>query len=110
MASMAAMLDDHSSSQKGFDVMDFLDSILDDGGSGQEADQNQDPGMLLSETSDVPFLSNPWASERKSWAAAYGISFDDADDTSSEASPIFNVRAATPTEEGSEFGSIQLGS
>jgi hypothetical protein len=106
-----ALFDESNSGQNGFDVMDFLDSILNDGVSGeQEGDQNQDQGIMLPEASDVPLLSNPWASERKSRAAAYGISFDDADDESSESSPIFNVRAATylPTEEGPTLGSIPL--
>jgi hypothetical protein len=103
------LLDDRNYSQNGFDVMDFLDSILNDGVSAeQETDQSQDPGMLLPGASDAPLLSNPWASERKSRAAAYGISFDDVDDMSSEASPILNVRAATPTDEGSSFGNIPL--
>ena len=101
-----ALLDNRNTSQNGFDVMDFLDSILNDGGPAEQ--ESEDPGMLLAGGSDAPLLSNPWASEGKSRAAAYGISFDNADDMSSEASPILDVRAATPTDEGSAFGNIPL--
>ena len=89
--------------------MDFLDSILNDGVSTEQGTgQSQDPGMLLAEASDVPLLSNPWATEGKSRAAAYGISFDDVDDRSSEASPVSNVNAAIPTLEGSVISNIPL--
>ena len=106
---MDKILDDPNGSQNGFDVMDFLDSILNDGVSTEQGTgQSQDPGMLLAEASDVPLLSNPWASEGKSRAAAYGISFDDVDDRSSEASPVSNVNATIPTVEGSVISNIPL--
>lgn len=70
----------------GFDVMDFLDGILQDG-SPTEAKPTLDikpsvpatPGRIVVGTagnaSSTPVSANPWA--RESRAAAYGISFDD---------------------------------
>jgi hypothetical protein len=94
-------------SQNGFDVMDFLDSILNDGSAGDtEQDQAAGPGSLLANVSpNVPLVANPWASDggRSSRAAAYGIAFDYGE---GDASPIFGVRASTPTDDG--FGNIPL--
>jgi hypothetical protein len=107
-------IEEPNNSQNGFDVMDFLDSILNDGGPGdQGGDQGENPGLLVPETHDeapgMPLLSNPWATEGKSRAAAYGISFDDADDLSSEGSPILNARAATPSmDDGAAVANIPL--
>ena len=88
----------YNSQNDGFDVMDFLDSILNDGSTGQEeSDKLPMPGDLLSAAShNAPVLANPWASEGKSRAAAYGISFDDSegDTEREESSPVFGVRAS----------------
>jgi hypothetical protein len=48
-------------------------------------------------------LANPWAAEAKSRASAYGISFDEDDDTSSNASPMF------PVPEGNSADGGQVG-
>jgi hypothetical protein len=74
-------------SQNGFDVMDFLDSILNEGGP-LEPDEPMGPSnsgddLIGAARNPAPVLSNPWASEGKSRASAYGISFDDEDDASS---------------------------
>jgi hypothetical protein len=74
------LLNDRDNSRNGFDVMDFLDGILDDGvANEQEGEQSSTPSSLLAGASDVPLTSNPWATEKKSRAAAYGINFDDSD-------------------------------
>ena len=93
----------------GFDVMDFLDSILDEGSAAEEYDAGI-TSTLLTANAAVPVLSNPWASERKSRAAAYGISFDDDadDDQHSDEGPSLTVRAITPTDDSVGFGSIPL--
>jgi hypothetical protein len=105
-----------NNSTDGFDVMDFLDGILNDGNSAEELDAGA-PGVLLSpDAGAVPLLSNPWASEGRSRASAYGISFDDAEDLSAlynndGGSPSFTARAITPTDDESAsggFGSIPL--
>jgi hypothetical protein len=81
--------------QNSFDVMDFLDGILNDGSKAAENDG--EPGSLLAETSVasdaaaalgvdgaslVPIPSNPWAAgaaarDTASRASAYGISIED---------------------------------
>jgi hypothetical protein len=71
----------------GFDVMDFLDGILNDTLPADEDGANSDPGGLLVEAQPVgqnstvlPFSANPWAAldeGHQSRAAAYGISFED---------------------------------
>jgi hypothetical protein len=95
-------------SQNGFDVMDFLDSILNDGSAGDtEQDGAAGPGSLLADVlPNVPLVANPWASDggRSSRAAAYGIAFDYGGE--GDLSPIFGVRASTPTDDG--FGNIPL--
>jgi len=65
----------------GFDVMDFLGSILNESVSEQQAPPlqstfNQDPSLLAGNS---PILSNPWASDGPSRASAYGISFDSSE-------------------------------
>jgi hypothetical protein len=92
----------------GFDVMDFLDSILNESTQEQVA-QTHDTGAVLLPGSS-PILSNPWASEGQSRALAYGISFDRSEgDVSVEAeSPILNVRAAVPVEQQGIVGNIPL--
>jgi hypothetical protein len=73
--------------QNGFDVMEFLDSILNEGGTFDDSEeQNMKEFMIGSASDTTPFRANPWASENKSRAAAYGISFDDDDDSISNGS------------------------
>jgi hypothetical protein len=100
-------------SQNGFDVMDFLDSILNDGSAGDTDQDQAGPGSLLEDVSlNVPLVANPWAFDGgSSRAAAYGIAFDyehseGEDPSHGDASPIFGVRASTPTGDG--FGNIPL--
>lgn len=89
-----------NSSTAGFDVMDFLDGILNDGGSVTDEDAGRnnvipdsiilDPSLVRSQEDDDVVLpnisSNPWAMENvlldniSSRAAAYGISFEDPQD------------------------------
>jgi hypothetical protein len=64
----------------GFDVMDFLDSILEDRSSLKNDEESL--GDLLAENtsgaiSALPVSSDPWATERKSRASAYGINVED---------------------------------
>jgi hypothetical protein len=68
--------------ENGFDVMDFLDGILQDGSPTEaeiEPSAQVTPGQIVVGTagtsSSTPVSANPWA--RESRAAAYGISFDD---------------------------------
>lgn len=84
-----------------FDVMDFLDSILDDGGGSPE-NEVEPPGL------DIPLSNNPWASGTKSRASAYGISFDNSDDGESETSPTFNGPSSIPPEEEIGLGPFPL--
>lgn len=76
--------------ESGFDVMDFLDGILQDGSTTEDEQINElqssvssTPSRIISGnttgTATTPVLANPWASEGKSRASAYGISFDDND-------------------------------
>jgi hypothetical protein len=92
----------------GFDVMDFLDSILNESTQEQAAQTHDTGAVLLPGTS--PILSNPWASEGQSRAAAYGISFERSEgDVSVDAeSPILNARAAVPVEQQGIVGNIPL--
>jgi hypothetical protein len=60
--------------------MDFLDSILEDRSSLQNDEESL--GNLLAENTSgaiaaLPVSSDPWATERKSRAAAYGINVED---------------------------------
>ncbi|KAL3921670.1 MAG: hypothetical protein SGILL_002627 [Bacillariaceae sp.] len=75
-------------SQNGFDVMDFLDSILNEGGPLEEQAPEVLPDngneLIGGTTNPAPVLSNPWASDGKSRASAYGISFDEDDASSSD--------------------------
>merc|ERR1712012_998815 len=86
--------------QSGFDVMDILDGILQDGSNTQEepaveleAPAPGTPSRIVGGTTGNPtitqVLANPWATESKSRAAAYGISFDDDDEN--------NVNSSSPT-------------
>jgi hypothetical protein len=82
-------------SMSDFDVMDFLDGILNEGSTSPE-DEAADSSGIFRETSDqigsggphspsfMPLSSNPWATSttsaeaaHRSRAAAYGISFED---------------------------------
>jgi hypothetical protein len=76
--------------ESGFDVMDFLDGILQDGSTTQDEPVKElepaapgTPSRIVGGTTGnaiTPVLANPWASEGKSRASAYGISFDDEDE------------------------------
>lgn len=81
----------------GFDVMDFLDGILQDGSSAEsepmvetEPSTPGTPGGIVAATagkaSSTPVSANPWA--RESRAAAYGISFDDEEENDKKAPTI----------------------
>lgn len=76
------LLNEVDNSRNGFDVMDFLDSILDDGGGGEhEGEQGLATPGSFPGSSDAPVSLNPWASsEKKSRATAYGIAFDDSEE------------------------------
>ena len=80
--------------ESGFDVMDFLDGILQDGSSADpepvleaEAPAQGPPGLGVAPAgnSSTPVSANPWA--RESRAAAYGISFDDDDENGNTKAP-----------------------
>jgi len=107
--------------ESGFDVMDFLDGILQDGSSGEseptletEPAAHGTPGRIGvgGTTSSTPVSANPWA--RESRAAAYGISFDDDEEGSStKASPpgLEDILKASPMEKvlpGGLGGNIPL--
>ena len=79
--------------ESGFDVMDFLDGILQDGTSTEseptletEPSAQGTSGRIAVATagnvSSTPVSANPWA--RESRAAAYGISFDDEEGNSTK--------------------------
>ena len=83
--------------ESAFDVMDFLDGILQDGSnSNTEVESTLDvepsipgtPRRMVMEaagnTSSTPVSANPWAKESR--AAAYGISFDDEENKSAKSS------------------------
>eukprot|EP00934_Nitzschia_sp_Nitz4_P004998 Nitzschia sp. Nitz4//scaffold14_size191712//27450//35452//NITZ4_001702-RA/size191712-snap-gene-0.126-mRNA-1//1//CDS//3329536864//4988//frame0 len=77
------LLHDSAGRRNGFDVMDFLDSILDDGDGG-EGNNDNTADLLNGDALFQP--NNPWAAESR--ASAYGISMDpSAEDTDSETSP-----------------------
>ena len=79
-----------------FDVMDFLDSILDDVGSDDPHGGVATPSLVVG-AADVPVTSNPWApAKRLSRAAAYGINVDESegvDDSSSTPFPLLTPSA-----------------
>ena len=91
----------------GFNVMDFLDSILDD--PNRELEEDSNPAELTIDTSGIinesnisalPISANPWASSGvSSRAAAYGIAVD-APPTGSEIVQAFF--AASPNRENSD--------
>ena len=91
-------LDGRNEGHNEFDVMDFLDSILTDG--GQSTDSLDEPAGLNLPIQSATVTANPWASEATmttSRASAYGISFDENDNnpsTQDEISPIFGGRAS----------------
>jgi len=86
----------NNDAESGFDVMDFLDGILQDGSNSEddvpaaeiiELSAPGTPSRIIvggtggnatTTTTATPVSANPWA--RESRAAAYGISFDDDDD------------------------------
>ncbi|KAG7360129.1 hypothetical protein IV203_035228 [Nitzschia inconspicua] len=78
--SAPALLNEES--QNGFDVMDFLDSILNEGGPLEDSEEPSVPNALLGSIGNsTPVLANPWASENRSRASAYGIAFNEDDDS-----------------------------
>jgi len=98
--------------QNGFDVMDFLDSILNEGAPLDEPDEQANAGLAPGATlggagNATPILANPWATEGKSRASAYGISFDDDDDNSSDASPMLQALEGSSGERTA--GTVGLG-
>jgi hypothetical protein len=101
----------HESQNDGFDIMDFLDGILNDAGAqDQEPTQSTDPSIRLPE--NPPILPNPWATEGRSRAAAYGIAFENAgwevNDQEEADSPILNVRGDAVSVEEQTTGNIPL--
>lgn len=100
----------------GFNVMDFLDSILNDPKSREEGEQGANgPAELLVETtgtisepvvggtiiSALPLSANPWApSGMSSRAAAYGIAVDDPP---VESGIVHAILAASPNRENSVY-------
>jgi hypothetical protein len=80
-----------------FDVMDFLDSILDDVGSSDEHRVTTVSPSIIAAPAEVPLTSNPWASaKRSSRAAAYGINVDESeggDESSSGPFPLLTPAA-----------------
>jgi hypothetical protein len=85
----------------GFDVMDFLDNILGE----QEPLPKEGPSLgdlLNKDAHDVgaamPVSSDPWATERKSRASAYGIDVDDVAVADSEEDIVYAMlSSAVPT-------------
>lgn len=96
------------SQNDGFDVMDFLDSILNETAQEQAAPTHDTDGGLL--TGSSPILSNPWASEGQSRAAAYGISFEKPETLYSAAAEptIQNLGMAIPVEDQVLAGTLPL--
>ncbi|CAJ1942456.1 unnamed protein product [Cylindrotheca closterium] len=76
-----------TSGDNGFDVMDFLGSILNESVSEQErpleSSFRQDPSLLARNSA---IYSNPWASEGQSRASAYGIAFEAESEASRQSS------------------------
>eukprot|EP00980_Cylindrotheca_fusiformis_P008304 scaffold1736_cov127-Cylindrotheca_fusiformis.AAC.118 len=96
------------SQNNGFDVMDFLDSILNESTPELNVQSLETNGPLLPGSS--PILSNPWASEGQSRAAAYGISFEkpESDDLSDAEPMVHHAGIAAPVEDRSMVGNIPL--
>mmetsp|Transcript_6423 Transcript_6423/g.13793 ORF Transcript_6423/g.13793 Transcript_6423/m.13793 type:complete len:910 (+) Transcript_6423:91-2820(+) len=83
---LPALLDENQ--ENGFDVMDFLDGILQEGAPPENAltleiepptpgTTGNIMGSAIGNPSSTPVSANPWPTESR--AAAYGISFDDED-------------------------------
>jgi hypothetical protein len=101
---------EQTTSMQGFDVMDFLDGILNDSSTPADDDGvNTEPGSLLvAETQSagqsstvLPFsANNPWApgnEGHQSRAAAYGISFEEEMQRSAyQAAANLNLPLLTP--------------
>lgn len=98
---LEALLHNYDETRNEFDVMDFLDSILDDGGS-QDQPSALSPSGLLPGAADAPLMSNPWATEKKSSrAAAYGITVEESeggDDSHSGPFPLLTPAAILMSE------------
>lgn len=108
-----ALLNETTHSQDGFDVMEFLDSILNERAPLDDAREESEvppstAAVVGIGNSITPVLDNPWATEGRSRAAAYGISFDEDDDNSSNGSQIFNVISNSGDEASPGFGRIPL--
>ena len=76
----------HFNSEDGFDIMDFLDGVLNEGSVQPEVPSEQiHDGAALNDVPNPPLVQvplNPWAAgtdgnEFRSRAAAYGINFDE---------------------------------
>jgi hypothetical protein len=100
---------EQTTSMTGFDVMDFLDGILNDSPTGWDDDGvNTDHGSLLAAEAQpagqsstvLPFSANPWAfanEGNQSRAAAYGISFEEEMQRSAyQAAANLNLPLLTP--------------
>eukprot|EP00526_Cylindrotheca_closterium_P004158 CAMPEP_0113639450 /NCGR_PEP_ID=MMETSP0017_2-20120614/20692_1 /TAXON_ID=2856 /ORGANISM="Cylindrotheca closterium" /LENGTH=2345 /DNA_ID=CAMNT_0000550657 /DNA_START=114 /DNA_END=7151 /DNA_ORIENTATION=- /assembly_acc=CAM_ASM_000147 len=82
-----APIDTSAERDNGFDVMDFLGSILNESVPEQEPLEsfNRDPSLLAGNS---PIYSNPWATEGQSRASAYGIAFEPESEASRQSSII----------------------
>jgi len=86
----------------GFDIMDFLDGILNEGSGSADIDGG-DTGGLLAETQlpeqILPFSANPWAVEAEGYqsrAAAYGIAFEEESGRAAEQTEKIDLPLLTP--------------
>ena len=93
---LEALLQKQDGTRIEFDVMDFLDSILDDVGLDDPRGEAATPSLVVG-AAEVPVTSNPWApAKRSSRAAAYGIHVDESDgvdDSSSGPFPLLTPAA-----------------
>jgi hypothetical protein len=96
----------------GFDVMDFLDSILEDRNSLENEEERLDD-LLAENTSGaiaaLPVSSDPWATERKSRAAAYGINVEEyaGEDNYRTDEVVYAILASASRTNGVSTSSLQ---
>jgi len=82
----------------GFNVMDFLDTILDEPQpDGEESPGSDDDKVGTSLPFTGAFQSDPWAAEKKSRASAYGIAVEESNDPTDEAALVHALLADNST-------------
>merc|ERR1712032_1161950 len=86
----------------GFNVMDFLDSVLDEPKRASTDDGAPPPAEEVGNNLPANLPSNPWG-EKKSRAAAYGIAFEEnAEESAGDGDIVHAMLSNAGLSEGSQ--------